>query len=178
MKSIEKLELMVARWLEPLPHLPISARKWIADNIWWIVLVGVILSVIGTLGMIGGIFTAIALMGTTFSAYGYSIAPAYTGWFVMSLVISFAFMVASVILTAMSVSPLKIKQKEGWMLLFYTLVLRAVAVVIGAFFTYSMFGFIGAVISGAIGIAISAYLLYEIRSYFNISVKSKTSSKK
>lgn len=166
MKSIEKLETMVADWLKPLPHLPIAFKKWLAENIWWIVLVSVILSVIGTLFMIIGVFTAISLLGTTTSMFGYYIAPAYTGWSVMALMISMLFMIATVILAAMAISPLKVSQKRGWMLLFSMMVLRAVAAVVGAIFTYSVFGFMSSLISSAIGIAVGAYLLYEIRSYF------------
>lgn len=178
MKSIEKLETTVARWLEPLPHLPTSARKWIAQNIWWMIMVGVILSVIGILAMIGGILTTISLLGTTVSVYGYYIAPAYTGWFVFSLIVSLAFTIATVALIAMAINPLKVYQKEGWKLLFWAFILRVVAIVINAIFTFNASDSIWTVINGAVGIIIGVYLLYEIRSYFNISVKSKVTSKK
>ena len=178
MKSIEKLETTIARWLEPLPHLPTSARKWIAQNIWWMIMVGVILSVIGIFAMIGGILTAISLLGTTVSIYGYYIAPAYTSWFVFSLIVSLAFMIATIAFIAMAINPLKVYQKEGWKLLFWALILRVVAIVVNAIFTLNAANSISMVINGAIGIIIGAYLLYEIRSYFNISVKSKVSPKK
>lgn len=172
MKQVEKVENLLAGWLKPLPHLPVSFTKWVAANIWWIVFVGVILSVISTLFMIGALFTIISLLGASTSFYGYYIAPAYTIWSVLASVVSIIFMVATVVLSAMAISPLKISRKKGWTLLFLVLLIQAVSAVVGAILSFSIVGFITGVIFGAIGVAISAYCLYEIRSYFGSGVKA------
>ena len=168
MININKLENMVAEWLKPLPHLPANGRKWIAENVWWITLIGVILSVIGALAMFGSIFAAMAWFGIymgTYTNYVYT-APVYSGWAMFGYMISMISMVITFILMVMAVNPLKRLQKKGWMLLFYVLIIQAVVAVLSAVFTYSLFGFINGILVGAISVAISAYLLYEIRSYF------------
>ena len=50
MKSIYKLEKMIESWLKPVPHLPTEWRKWLADNAWWLTIIGVVLSTISVLG--------------------------------------------------------------------------------------------------------------------------------
>ena len=52
MKSIYKLEKMIESWLKPVPHLPTEWRKWLADNAWWLTIIGVVLSTISVLGML------------------------------------------------------------------------------------------------------------------------------
>lgn len=166
MKSLEKLEDMIGSWLKPLPKLPVAASKWIATNAWLITLIGVILSAIGVLFMIFGIFAAIPLMSVTTSVFGYAIAATYTIWYVMSLIFSLIFMVITVIISAMAVTPLKAGQTKGWTLLFWILILRAIAIIVDAILSYSIMGFIGGIIWGAVGLAISAYILFSVRSYF------------
>jgi len=166
MKLLEKLEDIIGGWLKPLPKLPAATSKWIATNAWLIVLIGVILSAIGTIFMFFGVFAAIPLMSVTTSVYGYAIAATYTIWYVMSLIFSLIFMAMTVIISAMAIAPLRAGQKKGWTLLFWILVLRAIAVVIDAILSYSVMGFIGVIIWGAVGLAVSAYVLFSVRSYF------------
>ena len=86
MESIHKLENMIEGWLKPLPHLPTQWRKWLADNLWWITLVGVVLSVIGVIGLFIAMLIAIPLIGTTtslYSAYGITTTQTYTGWWMV-----------------------------------------------------------------------------------------------
>jgi len=167
MKLIDQLESKVAEWLKSVPHLPVNVTKWLSENIWWITLVGVITSIIGTIVMIFGIFSMISLMGTVSHFYGYYYATSsYTWWNVITSLVSIIFMAATVALSAMAIAPLKATQKKGWTILFIILALRAVALVIEAILNFNIVGFISTIVFGAIGIAISAYLLYEIRSHF------------
>lgn len=177
MIEITKLEDTVADWLKPIPHLPKTWQKWIAENIWWITLVGVILSVIGVLSLISAILTALSLFGATTGYYGsYITTRSYTGWWVLASVISLLFMVAIIAVTAMAINPLKSLQKKGWSLLFLALVISAMAAAVNIIINFNALSFIPSIIFCAIGVAISAYFLYEIRSYFN-SDKTATSKK-
>jgi hypothetical protein len=169
MSSISKIEDMVAVWLKPLPHLPVAGQKWISVNAWWIVLVGAILSGIGVLGMISTIFTTLAIWG----AVTYYVGQSYGSWWILSSVISILFMAAIVIVSAISVNPLKSLQKKGWDLLFLTLIISAVSVVVNVVIHFDVATFIFSIIFGAIGLAISAYFLYEIRSYFKSATIAK-----
>jgi predicted lysophospholipase L1 biosynthesis ABC-type transport system permease subunit len=174
-KFMEKSEAMIAGWLKPLPQLPTSACKWVAENIWWITMLGAVLSAIGTLFMIFAFMSAITLVGVTTGVYGsYVVSAAYTGIAVFTMAVAILFMIATVGIIAKAVTPLKNADKKGWSLLFWLLMLRALAVVCGAVLTYSFFGFIASVIYGGIGLAIAAYLLFEIKSYFIKVEKSKT----
>jgi hypothetical protein len=171
---MEKSEAMIAGWLKPLPQLPTSARKWFAENIWWVTMLGVVLSAIGTLFMIFAFLSAITLVGITMGPYGSYITSAYSGVAIFAMAVAILFMVATVGIMTKAVMPLKNAEKKGWVLLFWLLMLRVLAVVCGAVLTYNFFGFIAGVIYGGIGLAIAAYLLFEIKSYFIKVEKSKT----
>lgn len=178
-KFIENIEDMVAKWLKPLPHLPVKFTKWIAINLWWIVLIGVILSALGLLAMFTGLFAIIAFLGTATSFYGHYVTSTYTGFSLVVSLVSILFMVGTIVLTAMAISPLKLSAKKGWTLLFTVMLIQAAFVVVGAILSGNVFLFISNLVSGAIGIAISAYLLFELRSYFvGMSVKATVVSAK
>ena len=122
---------------------------------------------------IGGIFTALAFLGAATSYFGYYAVQSYTGWWVLASVISLLFMIAIVVISAISINPLKNLQKKGWSLLFLTLIVSAVEIIVGAIINFNAVSFIFSIIFGAIGLAISAYFLYEIRSYFKSAVAAK-----
>jgi len=170
MSYISKIENMVSGWLKPVPHLPKGAQKWIAENVWWIVLIGVIASVISLLIGIGAIFTYMALVGTY--SYVYSASPYGAGWIIGS-VVGLLFSALIIVLLATAISPLKNGQKKGWERLFLVVLVNAVSVVLGAILTFSPIGFIFGIIFGAIGVAISAYFTFEIRSHF-VAAKAHT----
>ena len=163
MSYISKIENMVSGWLKPVPHLPKGAQKWIAENVWWIVLIGVIASVINVLISIGAIFTYMALVGTY--SYVYSASPYGAGWIIGSIA-GLLFSALIIALLATAISQLKNGQKKGWDRLFLVVIINAVSVVVGAILTFNIVGFILWIIFGAIGVAISAYLTFQIRSHF------------
>lgn len=172
MSTIEKIESKVAEWLKPVPHLPAGAQKWIANNVWWIVLVGTILSGLGLLIGLVGFLGVLALVGSTTSYYGAAVSGSvYGGGWVISALLSLVFTVGLLILLARAVSPLKAMKKQGWKLLFVVLLLDAVYVVLNSIFSFSVVGFIFGIIFGAIGLAISTYFVFEIRSHF-VSTKA------
>ena len=166
MESIKQLEKTIEGWLKPIPHLPVTWRKWLGLNVWWITLVGVILSALGILGLIGSLFAAMSIFGVATGIYGY-VAPVYTGWWVLASIVSLAFMVVTVSITAMAISPLKIQKRKGWDLLFLVFIINVVSAVVSAILNFSVISFVGSLIGAAIGAAISAYFLFEIRSQFN-----------
>ena len=156
--------------MKDLPRLPGNVTKWISENVWWIVLVGVILSGIGLLTGIGALFTALAVVGTGVTYYGYAFAGTYTGGWIASSIISLVFMAGILALLATAITPLKAMKAKGWNVLFMVLLVDAVYVAVNALFSFNIIGFVFNLIFGAIGLAISAYFLFEIKSHF---VKSK-----
>lgn len=177
MVGIQKLEGMVAGWLKPVPHLPHGAQKWIATNVWWIVLVGVIVSAIGLLIGLTGLLAALALVGSATTYYGTVVTNSYYGggW-ILNAVITLIFTVGIVALLSSAIAPLKANKKKGWTILFLVLLLDAVYVVVNSILSLSIVGFIFGIIFGAIGLAVATYLLFEIRSHF-VAVKSAPAKK-
>jgi hypothetical protein len=169
MELVSKLEKTVLGWVKNVPHLPLAGQKWLATNVWWIVLIGAIVSGLAALVMLGGVFTIISLLGSVSSFY--YVTGGYTTFSVVSAVISLVFVALIAVLLGLAVKPLKEKQKKGWVILFLVWILDAVSVVINAVLTMSVFGFIFGIIFGAIFVAIGGYFIFEIHSQFSHNVK-------
>lgn len=167
---LNKLETVVEKWHKPLPHLPANVRKWIGDNIWWIVIVGAIVSTISVLIQIGGFFTLLSFVTGTAAWLSYYGATNYSWWSVVVALVSIAFSVISALLLWLAAKPLQDGKRKGWGLLFLNLVVQAVAILVTSVLSFNIFTLPGLVF-GAIGIAIATYLLYEIRSHFVVSAK-------
>jgi hypothetical protein len=171
MEFISKLEKVVLGWAKNVPHLPVSGQKWLAANVWWIVLVCAIFSGIAFLFAIAGLFTLISLIGAVSSAY-YVTGSNYTSLSIMNASIGLVFLVASGLLLAFAVKPLQNMQKKGWVLLFMTLLVEALSVVVNAVLSFSVAGFIISILFGAIGLAIGAYFIAEIHGQFGHTAKT------
>ena len=170
MESINKLEQTVAGWLKSLPHLPDKARKWIATNIWWLEVICLIIMVFVGLSLIYLLMIAFGISAAVTTAYGVPIT--YTGLTVFLTILSLGLMFVSIAIMAMAINPLKSLKKRGWDLLFIVLLINCASSLISAIFSFSF----SLLISSAVGIFISAYLLFEIRSYF-VAVKNIKSKK-
>ncbi len=165
--SVRKLENMIEGWLKPIPHLPSTWRKWGADNIWWIMIVSVVVSVItiwallSTMSTTATIFTINSNLWHSYNPFG------HTSWWMFSSMISLLFMAGVTIITASAINPLKNMKKKGWDLLFLVFIVKIVAEIINLLISLNIFLFLSSLVGIAIGAAIGAYLLFEIRSYFN-----------
>lgn len=164
MDIITKLENLVLRWVKGLPHLPQPAQKWLATNVWWIALIGAILTGISLLFTLGTLFTAISIIGSV--AASYYAASSFTTWTIVTALVSIAFSIGQGLLLAVAVQPLKALQKKGWVLLFLSWLLGVVAMVVSAVLTLNPFSFIFGLIFGAVWVAISGYFLFEIHGQF------------
>ena len=78
METLHKLEDTIEGWLKPLPHLPEDWRKWIANNSWWITLIGVIISAFGILGLAYALMIAISFFGAVSSFLTYQTGATYS----------------------------------------------------------------------------------------------------
>lgn len=164
MEYVAKLERTVLGWFKSAPNLPAGGRKWLGDNVWWIVLIGAILTGLGIIGNLVALSALVSVLNTV--AASYYVSTTVTSWGIVTTIVSLAFMVLEGILLAMAVQPLKEKQKKGWVLLFAVWLLGAVAVVVNALLTLSIFGFIIGILFGAVWAAISGYFLVEIHGEF------------
>jgi uncharacterized membrane protein YfcA len=177
MISLAKAENKVGGWLKSVPHLPKNGQRWIAENAWWIVLVGIIAAAISIMFGINSISKYATFVGNASSYLGlYVISPYAAGW-IFSAIISLALAMLVVILLATAINAIKEQQKKGWERLFIALLIGVVSVVAGAFLTFNVFDFIFNVIFGGVGLAIVAYFIFEIRSYFVGSARHVTLKK-
>jgi hypothetical protein len=165
MDYLNKLEKIVLGWAKNVPHLPLSAQKWLGDNVWWIALIGAILSGIAVLVTLAALFAAISIVGTVADTY-YVAGSLYPGLQIANAAVSLAFLVLNGLLLAVAVKPLQSKLKKGWVLLFTALLLEAISVIVHAVLTFSVGGFIIDILFGAIGLAIGAYFIAEIHGQF------------
>lgn len=165
MEKISNLETLIASWCKDLPHLPPAGRQWLATNIWWLMVIGVILSGIATIGLvIGGLFLSLVL-GTA-----WSIATAVIG-----LIVTFVGSVVGVVylvLGIVAIPQLKAGRKKGWSLLFLMAIIEVVTVVLGTLLSFV--GLVWALLTVAVGL----YFLFEIRDYFiDYSITPKKSAR-
>lgn len=171
MELLVKLERTILGWLKDVPHLPIGARKWLGENVWWIVVIGAVLTGISALVLLGALFTNLSTLGSPIISY-YASAT-FVGWLVVTTAVSLAFAVLEALLLAFAVTPLKERQKKGWVLLFAVWLLGTLSVVVSAILTLNPLGFIGNIIFGAVWVAISGYFLFEIHGQFANVERSK-----
>ena len=164
MEFLNKLERTVLGWFKGVPDLPAGGRKWLGDNVWWIVLVGVILTALGVLGSIAALSALVSLLGTV--AITYYTTTAVTSWAIVTGIVSLAFTIIEGVLLAVAIKPLKDKQKKGWVLLFAAWLVAAVGVVVNAILSLNVLGFILGILFGALWAAISGYFLFEIHGQF------------
>lgn len=158
METVAKIEKQVGEWFKQAPHLPKEFTKWLAENAWWLTLIGVVIGLLAIFPLLGLTLFASALTATYSAYYPY----AQSGLVQASLWVSLAFYVLLVVIEAFAISPLKGLKKRGWDLLFLATLVSVVSSVVSAALNYSVVGLFGA----AIGALIGLYVLFEVRGYF------------
>lgn len=170
MESLHKLESTVAGWLKDVPHLPTEVRKWIAENAWWIAIVGVVIGGFGILTLLG----ALAVVGGLAAvSVGVGVGAALAGTFLIASFVSLAALVINVVLEALAIKPLKSLSKRGWDLLFLAAVLNFGFSAVSALLRYDIIG----VVFAALGAAVTSYFLFEVVAYFKPVGKEKVATK-
>jgi hypothetical protein len=169
MEKIHALEVRIAEWYKPLPHLPQGGIKWLTENIWWLILIGVIISAFGAVSLVlitifGGVFLAgaVFLYSAQFGGLALLIAAIAAGVSILNIVVA-----------AMAIDPLKNKQKKGWSLLFIALLLSFIPMLFGDILRFHIFSMIEDVLM----IAVGGYFLFEIRDQYAVTGKSKVPKK-
>jgi len=141
--------------MKDVPHLPKGLTKWLAENSWWLTIVGVVFSVFGVFGILAAMTAGSALLVVVG-------APALGGMFFVSSVVSLVGIGISVVAEVMAITPLKAMKKRGWDLMFFVLLVSVVMGLLGSLLTAN----VGGILFGLIGAAIGAYVLLEFKQYF------------
>lgn len=140
-------------------QLPAGAKKWLADNSWWMAIVGAALSLVSAWGTWQSANTANRVL----EAFG--VGNVYRQEITNAVWVSILMSLASAVILFMAQSKLKTHHKDGWNLLFYSFllsfVLTAVSVVMNA--SYDL---VGGIVGLAIGFVIGGWLLFQFRSQF------------
>lgn len=161
MQIVHTLETKVGEWLKNAPHLPPEFRKWLAENSWWLTLIGVVLGALAIFPLLGLTIFASGLSATYSAYYPYAYG-AQSGLLQASLWTNLGFYIAIVALEALAISPLKGLKKRGWDLLFLVLIVSVISSIVSVVLTYNIGGLIGA----AVGAIVGSYVLFEIRGHF------------
>lgn len=168
MDSLRKLEETVGVWYKNMPHLPKNGQRWLAENAWWIVLIGVILGVLGIFSLLSFVLAA----GFVLAGVAGIAGAALGGFAIIATLVSIALGAADVVIAGIAISPLKSMQRKGWSLLFLTVVINVAALVLNFLFTINFFGLVWGLLVTAVGV----YFLYEVRDYF-VTAKAKPAKK-
>lgn len=155
MQYADSVANVVARWMKDVPHLPKGLTKWLAENAWWLTIVGVVLSVFAIFGVLATMMAGSVVL----AAVG---AVGLGGMLFVSSLITLVGMGVSVVLEGMAIAPLKVLKKRGWDLLFLSLLVSVVLGIVGSVVTVNIVG----ILFGLIGAAIGAYVMLELRHYF------------
>lgn len=162
MESIHKLEKTVAGWYKNVPHLPVGGRKWLSENIWWIALIALVLSVLSIFPLVAAVMLAGAVVGGMGAAYGGAAGVALTGTVLLAVWVTLAFVVLEVVLLGIAISPLKAHKKKGWDLLFILALINVASVVASGLIGFNIMSLVWGLLWSAFG----AYFLFEVRDSF------------
>jgi hypothetical protein len=146
------------RWLhemvyEKVPYkLPKSVQDILVQFGPWITLVIALLS-LPAIFAIFGLNAVVSLYG---AAVGVIPGPLYY--------IGIVILVIQVVMMFLAISPLLKRQRQGWLLVFYSTTISVVYSVVSSF-SYGYFAFTG-ILWGLVAAAISYYVLFQIRSHY------------
>lgn len=171
MDALSKLERTILGWLKGAPHLPVGVRTWLGENIWWLVAIATVLCALAVLGWLNILSSSLGAMSSPWASY--YVSTAVVGWTIVSAIVGLIFTATALFIMAFAISPLKEKQKRGWTLLFVGWLVAVVATVVSAVLTLNPLSFIGNLIFGAVWMALSGYILFEMHGQFAHVERSK-----
>lgn len=179
MDTITKLERTVLGWFKSVPHLPKFSQRWIGENIWWIIVIATIITALAALGNIFALLGNLSILQN--SIVSYYASASFLVWSNVVTTITLIFNAITAIILGVSVTPLREKQKKGWVLLFLAWLVTVVSSVVAAFLTLNVAGFILSLLFSGLFIVVSGYFLFEIHGEFahterSRGVKSKRST--
>lgn len=163
MENINKLEETIAGWYKGMPHLPAEGKKWLAKNVWWLTLIGVIVTIASVLGLLSITFFA----GAVLTGFGGGFGAVVGGVLFLAVLVSLLFSAVTIVLGLMAVSPLKSLQKKGWKLLYYIMLVNVVALVLSFLFHFNVVDLVWGLLMTAVG----GYFLFEIREFYGHGAK-------
>lgn len=159
MQQLASIEQSLSKLFKDLPHLPKGLTDWLADNAWWLVIIGVVLGVFGAFGAL----SALLLLGPVYAVFVGGLFDG--GMLMLASLISIVALVATIAVEVMAIQPLKVKRKRGWDLIF----LSSLISFAGSVLSSLILGNISSILWAVIGTAIGLYILFELRGHFVVA---------
>lgn len=160
--NTDKVEHKLEGVNKGLPKLPEGGRKWLANNVWWLALLGGI----GQLWMAWWLWDWSKAYRVLDDYFGRYLSDVYDVniFFYLALIV----LVCSGALFLASVAGLKAKNKaKGWNVLLMGVLAYAAYGVVAIFSNgHNSYTGFDAFIGVAIGTAVGLYVLFQIREYF------------
>lgn len=155
MEWLSEAEAKVGELYRNVPHLPKTWREWLADNVWWLVIIFVAFNAIAALGLASYLFN--------FSWYT-ELEARFQELGVGHLVgfVAFIGTAAAAVAGAVAVGPLRAKLKSGWDWLFVAGLILVASAALRSILVVSLYGLLVAALQALIGF----YFIFEIRQYF------------
>ena len=158
----------VTKWFENFfkswPQLPKGFVDWLSKNVYWLALVGGILSLlVGVIGLIGLPTTLSASSTLDDFARAFGVSTQLSWQFKFSAVVSVVQSLVSGVLLLLAYTPLKAMKASGWKFLYWNALLVWSLNIIYALITINIFSIVLNVVFGAIGL----WILFSIRPAFN-----------
>lgn len=165
MELVHSIEKVMNGWFKNLPfHLPEKARVWLGKNVWWIVIVGVVLSAWSIISSLRALFWADTFLQQArefAAAMGVSIPNSSLAD--VALWVSIITFAVSILIEALAINPLKVMKKKGWDLLLAAMIVSVVGSLVSSLINGAI---VGAIIGTVLGVAIGGFFLFEIRGQF------------
>lgn len=163
--SLKKIEYAISRLLKPFPDLPKAGRKWLANNIWWLVAIIVGLTAISVLTLISNMLNILVISPRSLENVS---LPLFNNiWFFsLSTSLTLAVSIVSLVIFVTAIAPLKAGLKKGWDLLFLILVVNTIWMVFRSFLSFDIFNISIYILLGLFSSMVAAYFLFQIKSYF------------
>lgn len=143
--------------------MPEGGRTWIANNVWWLALVGGVVSLLAAWNAYQAtryVNQWGALVDELARQYGTSTLGSSFGF---TYYIALAAMAAQGVLMLMAFQKLKAHQKAGWNLMFYS---SLISLVMGVLYLFTPYYGVTSMIGVVIGVAIGWWILFQIRAKF------------
>lgn len=137
------------------PNLSKESRKNLANYFYLVAIAWLVFQVIGLVKLFAamGIISIVQVTDST-----YSLNTGLVFFIAVSLVVQ----VMQIIIPSMALLPLKKLQRSGWELMFGSFLLGVITLVVSWSVSADLIGLLKTVIV----VAVSGYLLYEVRSFF------------
>lgn len=155
MQYVDTVANTAGKWMKDVPHLPKGLTKWLAENSWWLTIIGVVLSAFGILGLL----TTMMAGSVVLAAVG---AVGLGGMVFVSSLVTLVGTGIAVVVEAMAISPLKAMKKRGWELMFFALLVSVALGIVGSLLSVNIAG----ILFGLVGAAIGIYVALELKPYF------------